>query len=250
MVQEEVKNIIADSHDLRLSVSTVCRKIKKVGITRKRLTSVPNERNSVERVNERKIYATDISRISYENLVFLDETGFNEHIKRAYGYSLKNSRAYITVPANRGINRSLLCAINSRGLIGYEYLTGSYNSNLFLAFLERILVPYFVLNPNSILIMDNARIHKTNSVLSFLQEKRILYRFNIPYTPQLKPIEVFFFMFKSKFVTTKLANPEMTTENLIDKVCSSDNNYSIQCLGFYRNMRNWLEKAKRGKLFI
>ncbi|KAG0436845.1 hypothetical protein DMUE_4018 [Dictyocoela muelleri] len=67
MVQAEIKNIVSDAHDLTLSISTVCRKINKVGLTRKRLTSVSNERNSNERINERKIFATDLSRISNEN---------------------------------------------------------------------------------------------------------------------------------------------------------------------------------------
>ncbi|KAG0440869.1 hypothetical protein DMUE_1437 [Dictyocoela muelleri] len=156
MVLTEIKNIVFDAHDMTLSISTVCRKINKVGLTRKRLTSVPNERNSNERINERKFFSIDVSRISNENLVFLDETGFNEHIKRAYGYSLKNTKAYITIPNNKGVNLSLLCAINSRGLIGYKYLTGSYNSNSFLGFLERLIVPYFITNQNSILIMDYA----------------------------------------------------------------------------------------------
>ncbi|KAG0436657.1 hypothetical protein DMUE_4111 [Dictyocoela muelleri] len=250
LVQVEIKNIVSDAHDLTLSISTVCRKINKVELTRKRLTCVPNERNSNKELMREIFFATEVSRISNENLVFLDETGFNEHIKIAYGYFPKNTKAYITVTDNRGINKSLHCSINSRGLIGYEYLTESYNSNSFLGFLERVIVPYFITNQNSILIMDNAQIHKTNSVLTFLREKRILYRFNISYTLQLNPIEEFFYMLKSKFVTSKLAYPDMTIENLIDYVCDSASNYSIQCLGFYRNMRIWLEKARRGEPFI
>lgn len=40
------------------------------------------------------------------------------------------------------------------------------------------------------------------------------------------------------------------TKKIIDKVCSKTVILFDTCLEFYRNMRIWLEKAKRGELFI
>uniref|UniRef100_A0A0K0E5U7 DDE_3 domain-containing protein n=1 Tax=Strongyloides stercoralis TaxID=6248 RepID=A0A0K0E5U7_STRER len=165
LTQNEIKEKIEESN-ISISRSTISRKLKKMNITRKRPTLVPVERNTLEKINLHKLYAAEISRISDLNLVFLDETGFNEHTRRVFGYSSANTKAYINVLGNRNRNRSLICAINKSGIVGYDYVVGSYNSNLFLQFAGRNLEPYFTTHSNSVLIMDNARIHKTEAVLN------------------------------------------------------------------------------------
>ncbi|KAI0989301.1 hypothetical protein GJ496_003634, partial [Pomphorhynchus laevis] len=187
------------------------------------------ERNVTERIAARKEYAIDVSRIPDNNIVFLDETGFNEYLQRHFGYSPINNKAYTIVPANKGINRSVICAINSKGIIRYQYRQGSYNANLFIEFLGCVVVPYFSRNPNAIIVMDNARIYKTNAVLSFLRENRIVFKFNVPYSPQLNPIEEFFLMIKSSFTAKRLSEPELSVRETIDLIFSSTNDYSSQC---------------------
>ncbi|KAI0990432.1 hypothetical protein GJ496_002017 [Pomphorhynchus laevis] len=191
-MQSEIKDIVSGKNNVVVPQPTISRIIKKIGITCKKLSIIPEERNVAERIAARKEYAIDVSRISDNNLVFLDETGFNEHLNRHFGYSPINNKAYTIVPANKGINRSVICAINSKGIIGYQYRQGSYNANLFIEFLGCVVVPYFSRNLNDIIVMDNARIHKTNAVLSFLQENRIVFKFIVPYSPQLNQIEEFF----------------------------------------------------------
>ncbi|KAG0439089.1 hypothetical protein DMUE_2675 [Dictyocoela muelleri] len=173
---KEIKKMVQEKHNVNMSIPTIFRKIKKIGMTRKRLSYVPIERNTIERINERKVFAAEISRIQDSNLVILDETGFNEQTRRYYGYSLLNSTYYIYMPANRGINRSLLCALNSKGIIGYELRKGAFNSELFMRFIEQVIVLYFNSNPNSVLILDNARIHKIRVVLNLFRANRIVYK--------------------------------------------------------------------------
>ncbi|XP_065675473.1 uncharacterized protein LOC136091693 [Hydra vulgaris] len=193
--------------------------------------------------------ATEISRIGNKNLVFLDETGFNQHTKRRYGYSPLNIKAFVAVPANKSVNKSLICAIDYNGIIGYKYRTGSYNGTEFINFIS-VLAPYFASHPNSILIMDNARIHKTHEVQRVLSSFNIPFKFIVPYSPELNPIEEFFSMFKSRYCAIRRANPTLTIEQCLDLVASSDNDYSLQCHRFYENMKRWVEKAQNGEQFI
>lgn len=220
-------------------------------ITRKRLILVPRERNTAARIDERAIYAADVDRFTDDQLVFLDETGFSEHTRRTYGYSNKNSPAYITVPANKGINRSALCAISfNEGLIASEFRTDSFNSVLFKEFIENKLAPYFWENPGKILLMDNARIHKTVEVERTLHLNGIAFKFLTPYSPELNPIEEFFSMIKARFHSIRLNNPDSSHEACLTEVLSPLNNFVSDCQGFYRNMRRWIEKAKRKEPFI
>ena len=143
MIQSEMANKVLESTGVTLSQPTISRKLKKMKVTRKRLVLVPEERNSEQNIEKRAIYSRRIGRLSPDKLVFLDESGFNKHLKRRYGYSNTNERAYVTVPGNRTINKSLICAINVNGPIGYEFKSGPYNSESLERFIKTQLGPYF-----------------------------------------------------------------------------------------------------------
>ncbi|WUR04949.1 DDE-3 domain-containing protein [Vairimorpha necatrix] len=111
MTLQEISFELYTRTGVNLTISSISKKLKKLGITRKRVSIIPVERNSLDKLNKRSIYAAEISRYSVENLVFLDETGFNAHTTRSYGYSEKNTKAYKNVPANRGQNISCMCGL-------------------------------------------------------------------------------------------------------------------------------------------
>ena len=213
-MKESLHEILGDY----LSQPTISRRIKQIGVTRKRLSLVPAERNTAERKDDRLLFITSILNFSTENLVYLDETGFNNHTGRSYGYSNINQKAFSIVPVNKGKNRSLMCAISIDGVIAYEYKSGAYNSELFVQFIIQKLVPYFRLNPTRILIMDNARFHKSNIVLEVLRQNNIVYKISTPYSPELNPIEEFFAMIKMKFHAVKKNNAVQTIEACLDIV--------------------------------
>ena len=76
------------------SAPTISRYLKGMEITRKRLSIVPRERNTPRIIDLRQEFCRRINNIQDENLVFLDETGFNLHTKQNYGYSLKIRSAF------------------------------------------------------------------------------------------------------------------------------------------------------------
>ena len=71
--------------------------------------------------------------------------------------STKNTKAYAVVKVNRGINQSLMCAIDINGVLGFQMESSSYNGDSFKIFIESKLSRYFEKHPSSILIMDNCR---------------------------------------------------------------------------------------------
>ena len=85
-----------------------------------------------------------------------------------------------------------MCAIGKEGLIAHECVRGSYNAERFLNFINRYLVPYFRTHQTSVLIMDNARFHKTADAQETLCKNGIEFKFTVPYSPQLNTIEEFF----------------------------------------------------------
>jgi len=184
---------------VKRSQSFISSALKKVGITRKRLSLVPIERNSPRLIEMRKVYGHAMNDITLDRLVFLDETGFNLHSSQNYGYSMKNTKAFISVQANRGINQSLMCAIDINGVVAFEILSGAYNGDKFKLFIETKLFDYFEEHSSSILVMDNCRFHHRQDVLKLLNDRRIQYKFIPPYSPQLNPIEEFFSCLKADY---------------------------------------------------
>ncbi|KAF7685330.1 hypothetical protein CDIK_3921 [Cucumispora dikerogammari] len=83
-----------------------------MGSSRKRLTIVPQKRNSSRTLDLRQAYAATMTNFLISKCVYLDETVFNLHITQNYGHFSINSRAYVTVPANRSQNNSLMAVIS------------------------------------------------------------------------------------------------------------------------------------------
>ena len=247
LIIDEMKDILRDNLNVAVSNSTISRKLNKIGVTRKILNILPVQRNTQDNIDARAIYASEISHIRPENLVFLDELGFNNHTKRSYGYSTKNSKAYYPANASKSKNISLLCAITLNGCIAYEYKEGSFNSDSFSNFILNQLVQYFRVNRQAVLVMDNARIHHSRMVINILQQNNIPFKFLPPYSPQLNPIEEFFAMIKSKF-TRQEFRVHSVLMNRLDIILSG--NYNAECLNFFNHSYEWVEKARAKIPFI
>jgi len=252
LIQSEIVTDILENSGVKLSQPTVSRKLKKIGFSRKRLCKVPIDRNSAAVIQGRAIYAATIGRITHERLVFLDESGFNQHTSRHYGYSLINQKAYKTVRSNRGTNKSLICAINFNGVVAFKHRTGAYNKQLLVDFVENDLAPYFRRHPDHYLVMDNVRFHHALEVKNKLNQLGINHDYLPAYSPQLNPIEEFFSMLKAKYCSLKVAKPEITIENALTNLLlvSRENDYSSQCHGFFLSMGRWIEKARQRLPFI
>ena len=126
--------------------------------------------------------------------VWVDETGADRrNFVRKYGYSLRGERAIQHRFIVRGKRINAIAAISTIGLITYEFYHSNVNSDHFCDFIRGNIIPnmlqYDGLNNKSILLMDNASIHCTNSVADILRDAGILVLYLPPYSPDYNPIE-------------------------------------------------------------
>ncbi|KAG0441815.1 hypothetical protein DMUE_0770 [Dictyocoela muelleri] len=108
------------------SVPTVSRIIKNMNYSRKTLTLVPINRNSNSNKDVRAQYEEAFYNIRDDQLIFLDETGFNLHSYQRMGYSAIDTKCFINVLNSKGTNISVLCAINKTGIVGYQIKSGTF----------------------------------------------------------------------------------------------------------------------------
>jgi len=159
--------------------------------------------NSDTTIASRMTYARDFlshAPANMEKCIFIDESGFNLHLHRNMARSKIGSRAKIILPTVRGRNVSLVAAMSIHGIIHTKVIDdGNCNGPKFCAFV-RELVAILLQKENLIgswLIMDNARIHKTEELRDITSNSPYQLKFLSPYSYMLNPIENVFSKIKA-----------------------------------------------------
>lgn len=94
---------------------------------------------------------------------------------------------------------SILPALSLNGIIALDIVEGSFNKRLFAHFIDGLLdqMNPFPL-PNSVVVMDNCRIHKDPVILEMITARGMRYQFLPPYSPDYNPIELAFSSIKAR----------------------------------------------------
>ena len=155
---------------------------------------------------DRQEYKTLIdAHFSPEQLVFADETHFNRlTLRRPYAWSLRGERACRYEHFLRGTKYSILPALSLDGILHIEVIEKAITGDDFRRFVQGLLL---CMNewplPNSVLVIDNASIHKVAGIREMVEERgaRLLY---LPaYSPDFNPIELAFSTIKTWLRTNR-----------------------------------------------
>ena len=105
-----------------------------------------------------------------------------------YGWGKKGEPLVQSLPARRGKNLSVLGAIDLEGVVAHTSKEGALTRADVERFLRVDLLPQLL--PGSVLVLDNASIHKGGNIerLATGAGCRVLYL--PPYSPDLNPIEL------------------------------------------------------------
>ena len=129
-----------------------------------------------------------LDTIDIRNLIFIDETGINLAMTRHYGRGEGGIRVYDDRPGNKGQNITLIGAMSEVGLIATMTFPGSLNSDSFVVFIERILLPQLWIG--AIVVMDNLPVHYAETTKALIESIGSFVKFLPPYSPDLSPIEL------------------------------------------------------------
>ncbi|EIE78266.1 hypothetical protein RO3G_02970 [Rhizopus delemar RA 99-880] len=90
-------------------------------LTLEKLEAIVSSRNTLGNLQIRRDrvleWKSDENMNWHKNCVFIDEAGFNMHIRRNFGRSKRGMPAKAVIPANRGITVSIIGAICEKGVI-------------------------------------------------------------------------------------------------------------------------------------
>lgn len=144
------------------------------------------QRNELERQKS----ISDISLLTSDMFIFVDETGAdNRNTIRRYGYSMRGKPPVNHQLFARGERISAIACMASCGILDAKLIKGTTDGDIFYEFVKTHLphlMPFNGLNPHSVVVLDNCSVHHvpetTGALVMFLP----------PYSPDFNPIEEYF----------------------------------------------------------
>ena len=132
-----------------------------------------------------------------------------------YARAIKGQRAYSKRPLKRGKNISIIGAMTlEKGFLTGLSFDGGTNGDLFLWFIEKVLVPQ--LWTGAVVVMDNLPAHKVQGVKEAIAKAGAKLAYLSPYSPDFNPIENLWSKLKSYLRSVEAR----TKETLHEAICA------------------------------
>jgi hypothetical protein len=102
---------------------------------------------------KRAAHAARLPGLDPRKLVFIDETGANTQMARRYGRAPRGQRLVDAVPHGHWKATTFVAALRADGLVAPMVIDGAMNGDVFVAYVEQVLVP--TLRAGDVVLLDN-----------------------------------------------------------------------------------------------
>ncbi|MDE4587307.1 IS630-like element ISRm10-1 family transposase [Sinorhizobium meliloti] len=192
---EERKDVTLDEMVQRLSVerqvkisrSALGAWLRGRGWTFKKKTAHALEQDRPDVLKRRRVWFDGQLDLDPEKLIFIDETGLSTKMARLRGRALRGERCRAGVPHGHWKTTTFTGALRLTGMTAPFVYDGAMNGNVFLAYVEQVLLP--TLQAGDVVVMDNLPAHKTSGVRDAIERAGAKLMFLPPYSPDFNPIE-------------------------------------------------------------
>jgi hypothetical protein len=124
----------------------------------------------------RRAWRAELAGIDPGRLVFIDETGIDTRMTRAYARAARGQRAPGKVRWGRWERLTVLGALALDGVVASRSVAAATGTAVFLAFVEQVLVPALRARPDALVVMDNLAAHKAEAVRGALDRAGLAHR--------------------------------------------------------------------------
>jgi transposase len=198
MYQAEMVRWLDVERGVYVNQSTVSRFLKKQGWTRRTLRPCSIDRNE----ELRESYRNCMRRYAADDVVFLDESIFNEKSGwRHHAYAPVGHPARYTQDIRRGKTWAILPAYTIDGYLPCTAVKeGYFNREDFLEWIVRKLLPTLRTTYGDkpmVIVLDNVSIHTNDVITKVLRGASHVVRYLPPYSPDYNPIELTFAVLKA-----------------------------------------------------
>lgn len=235
--REAVARYIKVNFDIKLSRWTVGRYLKDWGMTPQKPAKRALQQNpeAVKRWLETEYPAIRAQAKAEEaDIHWGDECGFRSDHQSGTTWGLKGHTPVVPGTGDR-FSVNMISTVNNRGLLRFMIYGGSFTSDVFIKFLDRLLKST---DRKVFLIVDNHSVHRSKAVKEWLAEEkhskwlRLFYL--PPYSPQLNPDEYLNNDVKSNAVGRKRAQNKMELERNVRSNLQSTQRRPGKVKSFFR----------------
>lgn len=128
-------------------------------------------------------------------IVYSDETGIDDNEVPSTGWAPQGERCYAQKRGLRKTRYNITAALNMNVLFAPFIFEGYSTSAVYETYVEQVLAP--ALTPGMVVVIDNARFHKSKKVVEIIEAVGCKILFLPPYSPDFNPIEHFWFAVKN-----------------------------------------------------
>jgi transposase len=134
---DELQDRLATDRDIDVSISTVSRAVRRLALSRKRVSAAAMERNELLRAT----WQAEYGDIPADYFVWLDESSVDDRTnQRTHGWAALGRACVRRATFIRGQRYSILPALTSDGIVALDIFEGSVNKDKFIRFLKEDLV--------------------------------------------------------------------------------------------------------------
>ncbi|MER9564944.1 IS630 family transposase [Mesorhizobium sp. M0571] len=210
-LNEMVERLSAEQ-SVRISRSALSAWLRGHGWTLKKKSAHALEQDRPDILKRRRDWFDGQLDLDPAKLVFIDETGLSTKMARLRGRAPRGERCRAGVPHGHWKTTTFTGALRLTGMTAPFVYDGAMNGNVFLAYVEQVLVP--TLSQGDVVVMDNLPAHKAAGVRNAIEAAGASLLYLPPYSPDFNPIENAF----AKLKALLRAKAERTIKALWDTV--------------------------------
>ncbi|WP_287381652.1 IS630 family transposase [Mesorhizobium sp.] len=210
-LNEMVERLVAEQ-SVRISRSALSAWLRGHGWTFKKKSAHALEQDRPDVLKRRRDWFDGQLDLDPAKLVFIDETGLSTKMARLRGRAPRGERCRAGVPHGHWKTTTFTGALRLTGMTAPFVYDGAMNGNVFLAYVEQVLVP--TLSEGDVVVMDNLPAHKAAGVRDAIEAAGASLLYLPPYSPDFNPIENAF----AKLKALLRAKAERTIKALWDVV--------------------------------
>jgi transposase len=226
----ELRAWLLQTHKVSASTGLVNKTLAALDLTFKKKSVHAAEQAREDVASARAEWKEQQPDLTPSKLVFIDETAVKTSMARRYGRSKRGHRLVAAVPHGHWKTTTFIGALRCDGLTAPLVIDGAVNGELFLAYVEQVLVP--TLKPGDVVVMDNLRVHKMAGVREAIEAAGAKLLFIPPYSPDLNPIELAFSKLKALLRAKAIRTAEALWKALGD-LCDSFS--PRECANYFRH---------------
>jgi transposase len=136
---------------------------------------------------KREQFLEEIKEIDPKMIVYSDETGIDDNEVPSMGWAPRGERCHAEKKAERKTRYNITAALNLNMLFAPFLFEGYSTADVYETYVEQVLAPN--LKPGMVIVIDNARFHKSKKVIELIEAVGCRIIFLPPYSPDFNPIE-------------------------------------------------------------